>query len=286
MSRPAKPSTKKMSKSSPQYLAAQARLEAKGGRPKQPKKLKAIDKPLMISDEEIVWVKSMLVYEDEAVMGFNKPSNLSSQGGRGNFHNLDDMLWAFAKSNGKKPRLVHRLDRDTSGIIIAARTKPGAAFLGAAIAARDVHKTYLCVVGNPQNLGAEGVVEAPMRREEIGREAYSRICDADHPDAQTARTTWRVISRSDEAALVLCEPYTGRMHQIRVHMAHLGASIAGDVRYGGALSLGGVRVPRLMLHARAVEFPHPTGGRKVVEAPLKSDIVELCAALRLETGGY
>ncbi|ESQ80040.1 RluA family pseudouridine synthase [Asticcacaulis sp. YBE204] len=274
---------KKASRNSPQHAEAIARREANGGKPPQkPKNPKAIDRPITLPQDAIDWVKSMLVHEDEAIMGFNKPSNLSSQGGRGNFHNLDDLLWAFAKSNGKKPRLLHRLDRDTSGIILAAKTKPGAAFMGKAIAGRDVHKTYLCVVGNPHKLADSGVIEVPLRREEIGKEGYSRVCAPDHPDAQTAKTTYRVLDRTDTSALVLCEPFTGRMHQIRVHLAHLGAPIAGDVRYGGALSLDGIRVPRLMLHARAIEFPHPNGGRKTLEAPLNDDIRALCEGLGLK----
>lgn len=277
---------KKASRQSPQHRAAIAERESKGwARPVQtPQNPKAIDRPLKLSDEEIVWVKSMLIHEDGVIMGFNKPSNLSSQGGRGNFHNLDDMLWAFARSNGNKPRLLHRLDRDTSGIILAAKTRTSAAFVGNAIAARDVHKTYVCIVANPHNLADEGVIDVPLRREEIGREAYSRVCAADHPDALTARTTYRVLSRTDTSALVQCEPFTGRMHQIRVHMAHLGCPIAGDVRYGGALSLDGLRVPRLMLHARAIEFPHPDGGRRRWEAPLSPDIQALCEGLGLAQG--
>jgi RluA family pseudouridine synthase len=283
MTKPSEHSRKKMSKLSAQYKDALVRREAQGGKYKQPKKPTAIDKPIALSEEEIVWVKSMLVYQDEAVMGFNKPSNLSSQGGRGIFHNLDDMLWAFAKSNGKKPRLVHRLDRDTSGIIIAAKTKPVAAFLGEAIAGRRVNKTYVCVVSNPQNLSDNGIITVALRREEEGREAYSRVCDDDHPEAQTAKTTYSVLSRTPEAALVKCEPFTGRMHQIRVHLAHFGASIAGDVRYGGALSIGGERVPRLMLHALSFEFPHPLlSARKLLSAPLSTDMISLCEALHLK----
>lgn len=286
MKPPSRQSTRKnrkaIARQSPQYKAAMEAREASGRvNYKQPRKLKAIDKPIPLGDEEIVWVKSMLVFEDASVMGFNKPTNLSSQGGRGNFHNLDDLLWAFAKSNGKKPRLVHRLDRDTSGIIVAAKTKPAAAFLGHAIASRQVHKTYLCVVSNPQNLKDEGRVDVALRREEEGREAYSRVCPADHPDALTARTDYRVLKRTPEAALVLCEPFTGRMHQIRVHMAHLGSPIAGDVRYGGALSMGGMAIPRLLLHARGFAFPHPDGGHKQLEAPLSADIRRICLELEL-----
>ncbi|WKL57087.1 RluA family pseudouridine synthase [Asticcacaulis sp. ZE23SCel15] len=281
-------SRKKASRHSPQHQAAIARREAGGGRkPQTPKNLKAIDRPIALSEEAVALIKSMLVYEDAEIMGFNKIYNLSSQGGRGpDFHNLDDLLWAFAKSNGKKPRLIHRLDRDTSGIILVAKTKPAASFLGKAMIARQFHKTYLLVVSNPHNLKDRGVIDVSLRREDIGREAYSRVCEADHPDALESRTHYEVISRNSEAALVVAKPYTGRMHQIRVHMAHLGCPIAGDPRYGGALSLGGRSVKRLMLHAAQLEFPHPAGGKKMLSAPVHEDIVRLCADLELDMGIY
>lgn len=280
--RSTRPNRKAAARQSPEYKAALAEREASGRmRKPQPRKPRAIDTPLTLGPEEVAWVRSMLIHEDASVMGFNKPPNLSSQGGRGHFHNLDDLLWAFARSGGKKPRLVHRLDRDTSGIIVAARTKPAAAFLGNAIAARQVDKTYLCIVTHPENLGSEGQVDVPLRREEIGREAWSRVCDASHPDALSARTNWRVLKRNADAALVLCKPHTGRMHQIRVHMAHLGSPIAGDARYGGALSVAGVGIRRLMLHARAFAFPHPDGGRMQLEAPLSPDMERVAIDLGL-----
>ena len=195
-------------------------------------------------------------------------------------------MWAFAKSNGKKPRLIHRLDRDTSGIILVAKTKPAASFLGKAMIARQFHKTYLLVVSNPHNLKDRGVIDVPLRREEVGREAYSRVCAPDHPDALNALTHYEVVSRNDEAAVVIAKPHTGRMHQIRVHMAHMGSPIAGDPRYGGALSLGGRAVKRLMLHALQLEFPHPAGGNKTLSAPVHEDIVRLCEDLELNIDSY
>ncbi|MEI9904947.1 MAG: RluA family pseudouridine synthase [Asticcacaulis sp.] len=214
-------------------------------------------------------------------MGFNKPSGLSSQGGRGDGHNLDDMMWAFAKSNGKRPKLVHRLDRDTSGILLVAKTTPVASFLGKAMIRRPSPRP-ICVLSPIRTLcRTQGVIDAPLRREEIGRDAYSRVCAADHPDAQSAETAFEVLSRRDEAALVRARPLTGRMHQIRVHLAHLGAPIAGDARYGGALSLGGSGVRRLMLHALNLTFPHPAGGEKTLSAPAPDDFKAMLAALSL-----
>ncbi len=268
-----------MAKHSSQHLKA---LERRAARPKPlQKSLKPSQLPRAIPEADASWARSMLVYEDADIMGFNKPSGLSSQGGRGGGHNLDDMMWAFAKSNGKRPKLVHRLDRDTSGILLVARTQPAVSFLGKAMIGRAFAKTYLCIVANGAAVADAGEIDAPLRREEIGREAWSRVSSADHPDAQSASTAFRVLSRSGEAALVECRPHTGRMHQIRVHLAYLGAPIAGDIRYGGALSIDGHPVRRLMLHALTLTFPHPAGGQKTLSAPVPEDMADLCVALGL-----
>ncbi|MGA9658171.1 MAG: RluA family pseudouridine synthase [Asticcacaulis sp.] len=239
--------------------------------------------PKPITPEEAAWVRTMIVYEDAAIMGFNKPSGLSSQGGRGGGHNLDDMMWSFARPNGKRPNLIHRLDRDTSGILLVAKTPAATSYLGKAMIRRAFAKTYLCVVTHPDNLPASGVMDYALRREEIGREAYSRVCKPDHPDAQAAVTHFEVLSRSPEAALVRCMPHTGRMHQIRVHLAQMGSPIAGDIRYGGALSIGGQTVKRLMLHALHLTFPHPDGrGDFSLSAPVPDDMENLCRDIDLK----
>lgn len=269
-----------MVKQSPQHQKAQ---QSGRRRPPQPRKQDIVRHPVKpLTPDDIAWVKSMIVYEDDLVMGFNKPSGLSSQGGRGDGLNLDDMMFAFARSNGKRPNLIHRLDRDTSGILLVAKTHPATSFLGKALARRAFDKTYLCLVSNPDALPDKGTIEAPLRREEIGRESYSRVCEAGHPDAQAARTDFEVLGRTAEAALVKCSPYTGRMHQIRVHLAHLGASIAGDVRYGGALSIDGHAVRRLMLHAFSLSFPHPNGDDMTLSAPVPDDMAALCDDLGLQ----
>ena len=242
---------------------------------------RAVDQPIKLRPEEIALVRALVIEEDAAILALNKPSGLSSQGGRGQVHTLDELLWAFARPGHARPRLIHRLDRDTSGVILTAKTKPAAAFLGKAMMGRRVKKTYLAIVGGTPE-PAQGVIEARLRRDEVGREAYMRVCPPDHPDAETALTRYRTLATGQGAALLELRPETGRMHQIRVHLASIGRPIAGDVRYGGALMLGGAAVPRLMLHAAALEFPHPDGGFKRIEAPLPEDFRRVLGAVGIE----
>jgi len=230
-------------------------------------------------------VRGLVIYEDEVLLGLNKPSGLSSQGGRAQVNTLDELLWAFARPGKARPRLIHRLDRDTSGVILAAKTKPAAGFLGKAMMARQFAKTYRAIVAPGAPAPAEGLIEAALRREDIGREAYMRVCAASHPDAEAARTRYRTLAATPAAALVELEPETGRMHQLRVHLAWVGRPIAGDARYGGALLVEGQAVPRLMLHAAALVFPHPAGGLKRLQAPTPPDMAQLAAALRLDEAG-
>ncbi len=227
-----------------------------------------------LSPEEIAQVQAMVIHQDEHILALNKPSGLSSQGGRGQVHTLDELLYAFAKSSGVRPRLIHRLDRDTSGVILTARSKPAAAFLGKAMMGRRFKKTYLALLAAAPD-PPQGLIEAPLRRDESGREAFMRVCAAEHPDAEAALSRYRTLATGQGAALVELSPETGRMHQLRVHLASIGRPIAGDARYGGSLMLAGAPAGRLMLHAAALEFPHPAGGRFRLEAPVPGDFLEL-----------
>jgi tRNA pseudouridine32 synthase/23S rRNA pseudouridine746 synthase len=250
--------------------------------PRTPPRPRAIDKPIALSPDEIAFVRSLVIHEDAEILVLNKPAGLSSQGGRGQVHTLDELLWAFVKPSGVRPRMIHRLDRDTSGVILNARSKPAAGFLGKALMDRKFRKTYHAIVGPAAPAPAKGEIKAALRREEIGREAYMRICADDHPDAEAALTRYRTLAVLGEAALVELEPVTGRMHQLRVHLASIGAPIAGDVRYGGALTLAGRPAGRLMLHAVRLSFPHPAGGTTTIEAPWAEDFAAAAAAAGLE----
>ena len=231
--------------------------------------------PRRLSAAEVEFARGLVIFEDAEVIAFAKPSGLSSQGGRIAAATLDDMMAAFAKPSGAKPRLVHRLDRYTSGVILAAKSQPTAAFLGKAMMARRVKKTYFAVVapGGPEPLA--GTIETALARQDVGREAYVRVVQPEAQGAQAAFTRYRTLKADAVAALVELSPRTGRMHQLRVHLASIGRPIAGDPRYGGALALYGAPVGRLMLHAAALAFPHPAGGERRIDAPPPPDFQAL-----------
>lgn len=237
--------------------------------------------PVALTAAEVAFVKGLVLYEDADILALNKPSGLSSQGGRGQVHTLDELLWAFAKPGKARPRLIHRLDRDTSGVILTAKTKPAAGFLGKALMARKFSKTYLAIVTPGAPEPKAGKISEALRRVEEGREAYMRVCPPDHADAESAVSRYKTRAAGEGAALLELDPETGRMHQLRVHLASIGRPIAGDPRYGGSLVVGGVPVPRLMLHATALQFPHPGGGMKRLEAEPPADMAAMIATLGL-----
>jgi tRNA pseudouridine32 synthase/23S rRNA pseudouridine746 synthase len=218
-------------------------------------------------------IADWLLHQDKALLAFNKPPGLAVQGGSGIARSLEDLLEFYAKSNGKRPRLVHRLDRDTSGVIVVARTQPAAASLSAAFADRKVQKTYLAIVCGSGPEPAFGVIDRPLRKPAGRLPRPVEVCIPGQAGAQQAETAYSVASRGTGAALVIAEPRTGRMHQIRAHLQHLGSPIAGDVRYGGLAVVAGVAIGRVMLHAHTLTLPHPDGGMLSLRAPPPADFM-------------
>ncbi|WP_239590735.1 RluA family pseudouridine synthase [Vitreimonas flagellata] len=218
---------------------------------------------MTLSSADFEYARSLLIHEDAHVLVFNKPAGLAVQGGSGVTRSLEDLLGAFAKSNGKRPHLAHRLDRETSGVIVAARTKPAAAFLSEAFASRDARKTYLAIVCGGAPEPAAGEINVALKKSSRRGLDIMEVAR----DGQSALTRYQTISAITAAALVELHPESGRMHQLRAHLAAIGRPIAADGKYGGLFSLGGVEIPSLMLHAAALDLPHPTGGRRTFEAP-------------------
>jgi 23S rRNA pseudouridine955/2504/2580 synthase len=234
----------------------------------------------VLSAEETAMVRAMVIHEDNSLIAFNKPSGLAVQAGNGITQSLDTLMAAFAKSNGKRPRLVHRLDQGTSGVIVAAKTQPVAAKLSEAFAGRGVKKTYLALVKGALPAAEHGVADAALVKVEEGGKSRMILARPGRKGAQAARTAWRVMARNSEHGLLEMAPETGRMHQIRVHLLSLGCPILGDALYGE----GRATAPRLMLHAARLELPHPEGGTVSLEAPLPDDFRAAALAAGLQSG--
>jgi 23S rRNA pseudouridine955/2504/2580 synthase len=233
-----------------------------------------------ISPEEVALVRAMVIHEDNSLIAFNKPSGLAVQAGSGVAQSLDTLMAAFAKSNGKRPRLVHRLDQGTSGVIVAAKTQPVAAMLSEAFAGRDVHKTYLALVKGTLPPAEHGVVDAALVKVEEGGKARMILARPGRKGAQAARTGWRVVARNGAFGLMEMTPETGRMHQIRVHLMSLGCPILGDALYGE----GQATAPRLMLHAAKLELLHPEGKTLTLSAPVPEDFRASARQAGLQAG--
>lgn len=230
------------------------------------------------SREDSAYARSLLLYEDAELLVFNKPAGLAVQGGAGVTRSLEHLLAAFRKSNGKQPRLVHRLDRETSGVIVAARTKPAAAALSKAFAGRDVRKTYLAIVCGGAPLPDAGKIDIPLKKS--SRRGLDIMEAA--ADGQASMTNYRTLAAGPHAAMLELEPQTGRMHQLRAHLALIGRPIAGDGKYGGLFSIDGIAITGLMLHALRLDIPHPAGGRRAFSAPPPAAFVETARALALD----
>jgi 23S rRNA pseudouridine955/2504/2580 synthase len=214
-------------------------------------------------------MRDMVIYEDASLFVLNKPSGLASQGGSGVARHVDGMLGALQGGKRQRPRLVHRLDRDTSGVMMVARTIPAAAALSESLRRRDAHKTYWALVkGVPKP--RRGIIKLALAKVGASGEERMEPADADDAGAKWATTYYAVMdTAAGQYAWVALRPVSGRTHQLRAHMAHLGTPIVGDFKYGGesAKGMGELR-DRLHLHARAIDIANPSGGRLRVEAQL------------------
>lgn len=222
--------------------------------------------PKPVNERDAKDIQRLVLYHDDSVIAIDKPHGLAVQGGPGIARHVDGMLDALRFGSEDRPRLVHRLDRDTSGVLILARSAAAASKLAAAFRGRDADKTYWAItVGRPQ--GTEGRVDLALAKQ--GGPRGERV--AGDSDAGThAITHWRLIDAAQRrAAWLELKPRTGRTHQLRVHCAEgLGCPIMGDGKYGGAGAFMEGLSNALHLHARALTIPHPEGGLLELAAPL------------------
>ncbi len=225
-----------------------------------------------------------VLFEDEDLIVINKAAGMVVHPGAGTgedtlvhalLHHCDGHLSGIG--GVERPGIVHRLDRETSGVIVAAKTDRGYQGMAQLFATRKLAKFYSAIVAGQLPEIGSGTIEAP-----IGRHPVQRTRMAIREDGRPARSDWQVEEYlPDGYSLLNVRIHTGRTHQIRIHLSHLGTPIAGDPLYGYKTSRRSLSFPRVMLHARRLELVHPLSGEAVVwEAPLPDDFGQALKQLR------
>jgi 23S rRNA pseudouridine955/2504/2580 synthase len=224
-----------------------------------------------LSAVDVAFAKSLVLYEDEEVLALNKPSGLAVQGGTKTTRHVDRLLSAWGEGLDR-PRLVHRLDRDTSGVLLLGKSPAAAARLAGAFAKRKAKKTYWAIVsGNPKP--AEGLIDLALVKTGVGDRELVVPAKAGDPRGDPAETEFITLGRAaHRAAWLALRPHTGRTHQLRAHMHAIGHPILGDPKYGDEESIALSGGLKLQLHARRLTLPHPSAGTLIIEAPLGPEI--------------
>jgi len=224
-----------------------------------------------LSKRDIAFAKSLVLYEDEEVLALNKPAGLAVQGGTKTTHHIDKLLSAWGEGVNR-PKLVHRLDRDTSGVLLLGKTPAAAARLSGSFAKRKAQKTYWAIVqGNPHPV--EGVIELHLAKRGVGDRELVVPAEPKDQDAQPAETEYVSISRAGpRVTFMALRPHTGRTHQLRAHMKAIGHPILGDPKYSDEKSPQLSEGLKLQLHARSVMLPHPSVGMLFIEAPISPEL--------------
>jgi 23S rRNA pseudouridine955/2504/2580 synthase len=226
-------------------------------------------------------LRKRVLYRDDLVIAIDKPAGLAVQGGSGQTRHLDGALDELRFGSEERPRLVHRLDKDTSGVLILARTAAAAAALSEAFRHRSTRKLYWALsVGVPEP--SEGKIDKPLAK--IAAEHGERVA-MDEEDGKRAITRYATLDTAGRrAAWLALMPLTGRTHQLRVHLSMIGTPILGDRKYGGeAAYLHGAVNKKLHLHARRLKLPDPKGrGWIDVTAPLPPHMLETWGLLGLD----
>ncbi len=224
-----------------------------------------------LDPREAAFARSLVIYEDEEVLALNKPSGLAVQGGTKTSRHVDRLLAAWGEGI-ERPRLVHRLDRDTSGVLVLGKTPAAAANLAGAFARRRTQKIYWALVaGLPKP--AEGVLELPLVKKGVGDREMVIPADPKDPKAESAETEFVMLAHAGrEVAWMALWPHTGRTHQLRAHMLAMGHPILGDPKYRSEASAALSHGLKLQLHARRLVIPHPSRGALILEAPLSPEM--------------
>lgn len=235
--------------------------------------------------EDRAYLKAITLYEDDEVFVINKPAGLAVQGGSGLHQHVDRMLQALTDKKGRTPRLVHRLDRDTSGVLLIAKTRSAAVKLTAAFKQRTTRKFYWALVpGVPKPRQGRISTYLVKGKDEQGDDKM-RVVRHGEAESQHALTYYAVVEQAAQRfSWLSLKPVTGRTHQLRVHLAHIGHPIVGDPKYFDIenYELSRSLENRLHLHARRLVIPHPVAGTIDVSAPLPPHMVRSFEALGLD----
>jgi 23S rRNA pseudouridine955/2504/2580 synthase len=222
------------------------------------------------ADKDRAFLRSITLYEDADVLVLNKPMGLAVQGGSSTTRHVDGMLGALRSQDGQRPRLVHRLDKDTAGCLLVAKTRFAAAALAKTFRSRSARKIYWALVaGVPKP--RQGRISTFLAKEEREEDSFMRIAAHGEKGASHAVTYYAVVeTAAQRVAWLSLKPVTGRTHQLRAHMAHVGNPIVGDPKYFTKENweLPGGLQNKLHLLARRIAVPHPRGGTIDVSAPL------------------
>jgi 23S rRNA pseudouridine955/2504/2580 synthase len=233
-------------------------------------------------------LKAMTLFEDDDVLVLNKPAGLAVQGGSGTTRHIDQMLEVMRDAKGQKPRLVHRIDKETAGCLLVAKTRFAATHLTGAFRHRSARKIYWALVaGVPKP--KQGRISTYLAKEEGEDDTIMRIAAHGEEGASHAVTYYAVVETSaQKLAWVSLKPVTGRTHQLRAHMAHIDHPIIGDPKYffKENWELPGGLQNRLHLLARRIVIPHPRGGVIDATAPLPPHMLQSWNLLGLEAGRY
>jgi len=225
-----------------------------------------------LAPEDEAFIRNLVIYEDPQAFVINKPPGLATQGGTKTDRHVDGLLDGLQFDRDSRPKLVHRLDKDTSGVLLLARSSRAAGFFAKAFSSRTARKVYWALVVGVPDID-DGTIELP-----IGKQPGSggEKMHVDQKEGSPARTRYRVIEEAGgKAAWVELQPYTGRTHQLRVHMAAIGHPIVGDGKYGGLDAfLTGTISRKMHLHARRLRIDHPDGGQIDVVAELPKHFAE------------
>lgn len=241
-------------------------------------------KPLTKDEADLF--QGMIIFEDKDLYVLNKPPGFAVQGGSKTFQHLDGLLMGMAKKSGERPLLVHRLDRDTSGVIVVAKRRSIASALGKLFATRAVKKTYWAVVkGVPKP--PQGRIDVPLLKAQGPDGDRVRAGDKNDENAQHAITYFAVVDQAPPiTAWVSLKPVTGRQHQLRAHMAYIGHPILGDEKYDGNADMPEGISKKLHLHARRIVFPHPREGVVDISAELPTHMRETWNAFGFDPDRY